>query len=156
MCLLPCKGMLGECLGFGPKLSLVSPSLFPLRVICIWLGSLILCNQCRELECKTCEMAALLGEGLHNALLCLSVVVPSLPKQGFPALQLPANPMSWTLSVDDGMRTHQLSLGQALQQGYNLLADDSNLIFQVAFTATGVVSYKVGEQRGGTEERALL
>ncbi|KFO87146.1 Zona pellucida sperm-binding protein 2, partial [Buceros rhinoceros silvestris] len=59
---------------------------------------------------------------------------------------LPANPMSWTLSVDDGMRTHQLSLGQALQQGYNLLAEGSNLIFQVAFTATGVVSYKHNDQ----------
>lgn len=87
---------------------------------------------------------------------CLSVVVPSPPKQGSPALQLPANLMTWTLSVDDGVRTHQLSLGQALQQGYNLIADGSNLIFQVAFTATGVVSYKVGEQGGGTEEGVLL
>ncbi|NWR63424.1 ZP2 protein, partial [Bucorvus abyssinicus] len=63
-----------------------------------------------------------------------------------PALQLPANSMTWTLSVDDGMRIHQLSLGQALQQGYTLLVDGSNLIFQVAFTATGVVSYKHNDQ----------
>uniref|UniRef100_A0A8C0BIQ5 Zona pellucida glycoprotein 2 n=1 Tax=Buteo japonicus TaxID=224669 RepID=A0A8C0BIQ5_9AVES len=59
---------------------------------------------------------------------------------------VPAAPMTWTLSVDDGTRIHQLSLGQAMQQGYNFLADGHNLILQVAFTATGVVSYKVGEQ----------
>uniref|UniRef100_A0A8B9MN27 Zona pellucida glycoprotein 2 n=1 Tax=Accipiter nisus TaxID=211598 RepID=A0A8B9MN27_9AVES len=56
--------------------------------------------------------------------------------------QVPAAPMTWTLSVDDGTRIHQLSLGQAMQQGYNFLADGHNLILQVAFTATGVVSYK--------------
>ncbi|XP_040431207.1 zona pellucida sperm-binding protein 2 [Cygnus olor] len=55
---------------------------------------------------------------------------------------VPATPMTWTLSIDDGTRVHQLSLGQAMQQGYNFLADGHNLIFQVAFTATGVVSYK--------------
>ncbi|NWH28857.1 ZP2 protein, partial [Grus americana] len=59
-----------------------------------------------------------------------------------PALQVPATPMTWTLSIDDGTTIHQLSLGQAMQQGYKLLADGHNLIFQVAFTATGVVSYK--------------
>ncbi|NXD85094.1 ZP2 protein, partial [Halcyon senegalensis] len=63
-------------------------------------------------------------------------------QQGGSALQLPATPMTWNLSVDDGTRTHDLSLGQAMQQGYNLLVDGHNLIFQVAFTATGVVSYK--------------
>lgn len=36
-----------------------------------------------------------------------------------------------------------------MQQGYSFLTDGHNLIFQVAFTATGVVSYKVGEQRNG-------
>ncbi|KAM9222649.1 zona pellucida sperm-binding protein 2 [Leptosomus discolor] len=55
---------------------------------------------------------------------------------------VPANPMTWTLVVDDGTRIHQLSLGQAVQQGYSFLADGHNLIFQVAFAATGVVSYK--------------
>ncbi|GAB0196631.1 zona pellucida sperm-binding protein 2 [Grus japonensis] len=55
---------------------------------------------------------------------------------------VPATPMTWTLSIDDGTRIYQLSLGQAMQQGYKLLADGHNLIFQVAFTATGVVSYK--------------
>ncbi|NWW73621.1 ZP2 protein, partial [Climacteris rufus] len=51
-------------------------------------------------------------------------------------------PKSWNLSVDDGTRIHQLSLGQAMQQGYNFLVDGHNLTFQVAFTATGIVSYK--------------
>ncbi|XP_009924431.2 zona pellucida sperm-binding protein 2 [Haliaeetus albicilla] len=55
---------------------------------------------------------------------------------------VPAAPMTWTLSVDDGTRIHQLSLGQAMQQGYNFLADGHNMILQVAFTATGVFSYK--------------
>lgn len=89
-------------------------------------------------------------------LCCFCVAMPSLPKEGSPALQVPATPMTWTLSIDDGTRIHQLSLGQAMQQGYKLLADGHNLIFQVAFTATGVVTYKVGEQRIGTEETVLL
>lgn len=75
-----------------------------------------------------------------------------LPKQGFLALQVPAAPMSWNLSIDDGTRTHQLSLGQAMKQGYNFLVDGHNLIFQVAFAATGVVSYKVCERRISKEE----
>ncbi|NXX80341.1 ZP2 protein, partial [Urocolius indicus] len=62
--------------------------------------------------------------------------------QGSPVLQVPETPMTWSLSIDDGTRIHQLSLGQAMQQGYNFIADGHNLIFQVAFTATGVVSYK--------------
>lgn len=78
--------------------------------------------------------------------------MPSFPKQGFLALQVPATPMSWNLSVDDGTRTHQLSLGQAMQQGYNFLVDGHNLVFQVAFAATGVVSYKVCEWRISAEE----
>ncbi|XP_009681869.2 zona pellucida sperm-binding protein 2 [Struthio camelus] len=59
---------------------------------------------------------------------------------------VPVTPMTWTLSIDDGMRMHQLSLGQAMQQGYSFLADGHNLIFQVAFSATGVVSYKQNDQ----------
>ncbi|NXY06945.1 ZP2 protein, partial [Pteruthius melanotis] len=77
---------------------------------------------------------------------CLGASVPSFPKQGSPALQVPAAPMSWTLSVDDATRTHQLSLGQAMQQGYSFLFDDHDLIFQVAFAATGVVSYKHNDE----------
>ncbi|NXT57481.1 ZP2 protein, partial [Pluvianellus socialis] len=63
-----------------------------------------------------------------------------------PALQVPAAPMAWNLSIDDGTRIHQLSLEQAMQQGYSLLADGHNLIFQVAFTAAGVVSYKHNDE----------
>lgn len=76
--------------------------------------------------------------------------MPSLPKQGSLALQVPATPMSWNLSVDDGTRIHELSLGQAMQQGYNVLVDGHDLVFQVAFAATGVVSYKVCEWRIST------
>ncbi|NXU51137.1 ZP2 protein, partial [Turnix velox] len=63
-----------------------------------------------------------------------------------PVLQIPAAPMAWTLSVDDGTRILQMSPGQAMQQGYNLLADGHNLIVKVAFTATGVVSYKHNDE----------
>uniref|UniRef100_A0A672TT41 Zona pellucida glycoprotein 2 n=1 Tax=Strigops habroptila TaxID=2489341 RepID=A0A672TT41_STRHB len=55
---------------------------------------------------------------------------------------VPTAPVNWTLSIDDGTTIHQLSLEQAMQQGYNFLADGHNLIFQAAFAATGVVSYK--------------
>ncbi|NXC96950.1 ZP2 protein, partial [Certhia familiaris] len=66
----------------------------------------------------------------------------AVSRQGFLASPVPATPMSWNLSVDDGTRVHQLSLGQAMQQGYNFLIDGHNVIFQVAFAAIGVVSYK--------------
>ncbi|NWX86068.1 ZP2 protein, partial [Nothoprocta pentlandii] len=59
---------------------------------------------------------------------------------------VPVTPMTWTLSIDDGTKIHQLSLGQAMQQGYSFLADGHNLVFQVAFGATGVVSYKQNGQ----------
>uniref|UniRef100_A0A8C0G0B9 Zona pellucida sperm-binding protein 2 n=1 Tax=Chelonoidis abingdonii TaxID=106734 RepID=A0A8C0G0B9_CHEAB len=54
--------------------------------------------------------------------------------------------MAWILSIDDGTRTHRLSLWQAMQQGYTFLADSNNLIFQVSFGATGVTSYKQDNQ----------
>uniref|UniRef100_A0A8C0IJX2 Zona pellucida sperm-binding protein 2 n=1 Tax=Chelonoidis abingdonii TaxID=106734 RepID=A0A8C0IJX2_CHEAB len=54
--------------------------------------------------------------------------------------------MAWILSIDDGTRTHRLSLQQAMQQGYTFLADSNNLIFQVSFGATGVTSYKQDNQ----------
>ncbi|NXG34828.1 ZP2 protein, partial [Dromaius novaehollandiae] len=76
---------------------------------------------------------------LCNALLCL-------PKAASPPLQVPVTPMTWTLSIDDGMKMHQLSLGQATQQGYSFLVDGHNLVFQVAFSATGVVPYKQNDQ----------
>lgn len=78
--------------------------------------------------------------------------MPPFLKQGLLALQVPATPMSWNLSVDDGTSSYQLSLGQAMQQGYNFLVDGHNMIFQVAFAATGVVSYKVCEWKISTEE----
>ncbi|XP_067407082.1 zona pellucida sperm-binding protein 2 [Emydura macquarii macquarii] len=55
--------------------------------------------------------------------------------------------MAWILSIDDGTRTHQLNLQQAMQQGYTFLADSNNLIFRVSFGATGVTSYKQDHQR---------
>jgi len=52
--------------------------------------------------------------------------------------------LTGTLTIDDGIKVHQLSLGEAMQHGYSFLADGHHLVFQAAFTATGVVSYKVG------------
>ncbi|NXT35370.1 ZP2 protein, partial [Pelecanoides urinatrix] len=72
----------------------------------------------------------------------MAVTFPRLIPSFSDEHMVPATPVTWTLSIDDGTRIHQLSLGQAMQQGYNLLADGHNLTFQVAFTATGVVSYK--------------
>ncbi|KFQ44450.1 Zona pellucida sperm-binding protein 2, partial [Nestor notabilis] len=65
-------------------------------------------------------------------------LIPSLGDEHM----VPTAPVNWTLSIDDGTMIHQLSLGQAMQQGYNFLADGHNLIFKAAFAATGVVSYK--------------
>ncbi|NXU62295.1 ZP2 protein, partial [Horornis vulcanius] len=72
----------------------------------------------------------------------MAVTFPGLMSSLSDEHMVPATPMSWNLSVNDGTRIHQLSLGQAMQQGYNFLVDGHNLIFQVAFAATGVVSYK--------------
>ncbi|NXY67193.1 ZP2 protein, partial [Glareola pratincola] len=60
-----------------------------------------------------------------------------------PVLQVPEALMAWTLSIDDGTRIYQMSLGQAMQQGSPPLDDGHSLIFQVAFTPPGVVSYRV-------------
>ncbi|NWV25038.1 ZP2 protein, partial [Origma solitaria] len=72
----------------------------------------------------------------------MAVTFPGLISSLGEEHMLPAAPKSWNLSVDDGARTHQLSLGQAMQQGYNFLIDGPNLTLQVAFAGTGVVSYK--------------
>uniref|UniRef100_A0A8C4VVS0 Zona pellucida sperm-binding protein 2 n=1 Tax=Gopherus evgoodei TaxID=1825980 RepID=A0A8C4VVS0_9SAUR len=61
-------------------------------------------------------------------------------------LQTTESQMAWILSIDDGTRTHRLSLRQAMQQGYTFLADSNNLIFHVSFGATGVTSYKQDNQ----------
>ncbi|NWR93994.1 ZP2 protein, partial [Furnarius figulus] len=72
----------------------------------------------------------------------MAVTFPGLVSSFSDEHVVPATPVSWTLSVDDGTTIHQLSLGQAMQQGYNFLVDGHSLILQVAFTAAGVVSYK--------------
>ncbi|NXU04086.1 ZP2 protein, partial [Buphagus erythrorhynchus] len=72
----------------------------------------------------------------------MAVTFPGLISSLSDENMVPATLMSWNLSVDDGTRIHQLSFGQAMKQGYNFLVDGHNLIFQVAFAATGVVSYK--------------
>ncbi|NXU14738.1 ZP2 protein, partial [Pardalotus punctatus] len=72
----------------------------------------------------------------------MAVTFPGLISSRGDEHMAPAAPMSWNLSVDDGTRRHQLSLGQAMQQGYDFLVDGHDLILQVAFGATGVVSYK--------------
>ncbi|OXB58798.1 hypothetical protein ASZ78_015996 [Callipepla squamata] len=73
---------------------------------------------------------------------CCHGVVLSLPKEPLSAPQVQAAAMTGTLTIDDGIRVHQLSLREAMLQGYSFLADGHRLVFQVAFTATGVVSYK--------------
>ncbi|XP_057891799.1 zona pellucida sperm-binding protein 2 [Melospiza georgiana] len=76
----------------------------------------------------------------------MAVTFPGLISSLSDEHKLPATSMPWNLSVDDGTRIHQLSLGQAMQQGYNFLVDGHNLVFQVAFAATGVVSYKLNDK----------
>ncbi|NXO65551.1 ZP2 protein, partial [Phainopepla nitens] len=76
----------------------------------------------------------------------MAVTFPGLISSLSDEHMVPENSMSWNVSVDDGTRIHQLSLGQAIQQGYNILVDGHNLIFQVAFAATGVVSYTHNEK----------
>ncbi|XP_065588395.1 zona pellucida sperm-binding protein 2-like [Cyrtonyx montezumae] len=70
----------------------------------------------------------------------MAVTLPGLNLHDEHMVQAAA--MTGTLTIDDGIRVHQLSLGEAMQQGYSFLADGHRLVFQVAFTATGVVSYK--------------
>ncbi|NXJ60813.1 ZP2 protein, partial [Rostratula benghalensis] len=76
----------------------------------------------------------------------MAVTLPRLISSFSDEHMVPATPMAWTLSIDDGTRIHQLTLGQAMQQGYNFLDDGHNLIFQVAFAATGVVSYRQNDK----------
>ncbi|XP_062444220.1 zona pellucida sperm-binding protein 2 [Rhea pennata] len=76
----------------------------------------------------------------------MAVTFPRLIPSFSDEHMVPVTPMTWTLSIDDGTKIHQLSLGQAMQQGYSFLADGHNLVFQVAFSATGVVSYKQNDQ----------
>ncbi|NXJ13336.1 ZP2 protein, partial [Odontophorus gujanensis] len=73
---------------------------------------------------------------------CCHGAVLSILKEPLSAPQVQAAAMTGTLTIDDGIRVHQLSFGEAMQQGYSFLADGHRLVLQVAFTATGVVSYK--------------
>ncbi|XP_052535760.1 zona pellucida sperm-binding protein 2 isoform X1 [Tympanuchus pallidicinctus] len=54
--------------------------------------------------------------------------------------------LAGTLTIDDGIRVHQLSLEEATQHGYSFLTDGHHLVFQAAFTAIGVVSYKHNQE----------
>ncbi|NXC48267.1 ZP2 protein, partial [Penelope pileata] len=72
----------------------------------------------------------------------MAVSFPRLIPSSSDEHMVPATPTTWSLSIDDGIGVHQLSLGQAMQQGYSFLVDGHNIVLQVAFTATGVVSYK--------------
>nr|XP_025040822.1 zona pellucida sperm-binding protein 2-like [Pelodiscus sinensis] len=76
----------------------------------------------------------------------MAVVFPRLIPSFADEHTIAESQMTWIVSIDDGTRTHRLSLRQAMQQGYTFLADGNNLIFQASFGATGVMSYKQDNQ----------
>ncbi|XP_074775381.1 zona pellucida sperm-binding protein 2 [Athene noctua] len=96
------------------------------------------CDSVREDEIITPFFAGVTNCTKDFMAVTFSRLIPSFGDEHM----VPATPMTWALSIDDGTRIHQLNLDQAMQQGYNFLADGHNLTVQVAFTATGVVSYK--------------
>ncbi|KAH0504215.1 Zona pellucida sperm-binding protein 2 [Microtus ochrogaster] len=51
--------------------------------------------------------------------------------------------MGWTIKLDNGTKTHTLSLNDALRQGFNLLIDSEKLTLDVPVNATGVAQYVV-------------
>ncbi|PKU43664.1 zona pellucida sperm-binding protein 2 [Limosa lapponica baueri] len=101
-------------------------------------------------QCNTVHADEIITPFFAGATNCtkdfMAVTFPRLIPSFSDEHMVPATPMAWTLSIDDGTRIHQLTLGQAMQQGYSFLADGHNLIFQVAFAATGVVSYKQNDK----------
>uniref|UniRef100_A0A8D0E4E9 Zona pellucida sperm-binding protein 2 n=1 Tax=Salvator merianae TaxID=96440 RepID=A0A8D0E4E9_SALMN len=50
--------------------------------------------------------------------------------------------MEWTLSIDEGRKTHKLSLKEAMEQGYTFQMDGNQIVFQASFHATGVETYE--------------
>ncbi|NXP44694.1 ZP2 protein, partial [Heliornis fulica] len=88
------------------------------------------------------EITAPVSAGATNCTKDFMAVTFPRPTPSFSDEHVVPEMPTWTLLIDDGTRTYQLSLGQAMRQGYSLLTDGHNMIFQVAFTATGVVSYK--------------
>ncbi|XP_013203176.1 zona pellucida sperm-binding protein 2 [Microtus ochrogaster] len=52
--------------------------------------------------------------------------------------------MGWTIKLDNGTKTHTLSLNDALRQGFNLLIDSEKLTLDVPVNATGVAQYVQG------------
>ncbi|NXP02821.1 ZP2 protein, partial [Thinocorus orbignyianus] len=101
-------------------------------------------------QCNTVHADEIITPFFAGATNCtkdfMAVTFPRLIPSFSDEHMVPATPMAWTLSVDDGTRIHQLTLGQAMQQGYNFLADGHDLIFQVAFGATGVLTYKQNDK----------
>ncbi|XP_074866797.1 zona pellucida sperm-binding protein 2-like [Carettochelys insculpta] len=76
----------------------------------------------------------------------MAVVFPRLIPSFADEHMVTESQMTWIISIDDGTRTHRLSLREAMQQGYTFLADSNNLIFQASFGATGVTTYKQDNQ----------
>ncbi|XP_070617288.1 zona pellucida sperm-binding protein 2 [Erythrolamprus reginae] len=56
--------------------------------------------------------------------------------------EVAASGMEWVVSIEDNGRIYDLSLRQAIRQGYVFLADSSNIIIQVPFNARGVSVYQ--------------